>query len=195
MADGINRARSQLSRLRKERRQGGVPAGYAGPGGAARAQQGDDEAPFEKVPPFPTKAQVIWAAPTLINAYGLSDDFDVESSRKATLLVRYTPGENNSKLSIIPLVFEVGEELGIAMQLGVVDATLTALTPPTLSGPWGSRLIYPSEFRTAALPAAVPFQFVLQWDVEPYARMAFLAAEVGAEDEPGELELKINTSE
>lgn len=195
MADGVNRARSQLGRLRKERKQGGVPAGYAGVGGQALAQQGDDQGPYEKLPPFPTKAEVIWAAPTALNAYGLSDDFDVEYKRVATLLLRYTPAEANSILSIIPVVFEVGEDLGIAMQLGVVDASITVLTPPTLSGPWASREILPSEFRTAALPIAVPYQLVLQFDVAPYSRMAFLAAEVGAAEDPGELELRVNTSE
>lgn len=190
MTQGDNRAEFELRRLRKDGpNNAGAPAGYSSKGGA-REVQGDDDAPFQKLPPFPTDRQLLLVDPALpVGAYGASEEFDIEAVRLLTLWVDYTSAEDGSILSIVPEVRNAdgGEPW---TPIGAIDAVLTTVVLPTLSGSYGSRIMQPAEFRSPTVANGQRHRLAVVFDVGPYKQMRFLAGNVAAVADGGLLELR-----
>lgn len=178
MTQGDNRADFELRRLRKDGPlNAGDVMGYSDDG-TAREVQGDSDAPFQKIPPFPSDRQLLLVADALpVGGYGVSEEFDVEAVRLLTLWLAYTSAEDASVLSLVPQVRNA--ETDPWAPIGAIDATISAVALPTLSGTFGSRTMYPAEFRSPATANGNEQNHTLVLDVGPYKQMRFLAGNVG----------------
>jgi hypothetical protein len=152
--------------------------------GATRNVQGDEEAPWVKVPPFtesPPEPYITSEQLPSSNAYVVLPEIDVSDSRLLTLYVDYTAASagNDGQLSIIPQASR--DDSGDSFfSIPVIDPTLTLVSCTGFTPQIGSRNVYPAELRTEALADTVQLVLPLPFDVAPYSRFRFLMAELGA---------------
>lgn len=151
------------------------PGAYVLPGGQQRAVQGDEDAPWAKVVPFPTELIALGNPHTLPTTHtalaAASPVIDVRDFRYLTLYVTYSPGAQNCILSMIPF--------GDGYPFGFADPTATALVPPGYSQNFSSRNIRPLELRYPAtvVGANNPLSFQYTFDVGPHVEFALSTCE------------------
>ncbi len=175
MARGESDQSEQLARMRIDvAADRGDPQGYAGPVGHALEQRGDEQAPFNKNPPFPSLNDLLVDEEEVEVgiASQVTEPVDVEAWRILTLYISYTPSEDGGLLSLVPQ--GLNEHTGEFVTLGVVDPTLTEVVPAL-----ASRTMFLTELRTAPVDTGVPNELAVQFDVGPYKQVRFLFGEDG----------------
>jgi hypothetical protein len=169
----VDQTIAQLKGAHREHDDGAEAQGYIAPGGETLATPGDEEAPFQKTPPFPEPAQQWTSDIALLESiYTTLDEVDVTNYRTITVyieLVVPTPGDEvgQSQLSLIAETLAI-DDLGDSAWYvsGLVDSVVTQVTPqPPFGYVFGSREFLPAEFRTATFTGPVTVRLKLVFEV------------------------------
>lgn len=196
MTDQSSNAGEISRHLQRQRldQANGLPSAYSAPGGT-RTVGGDDQAPFFKSPPFPSK-NTMWATPesfrlTVDDNYGNLRVLDVGPFRTLTSWITFTASADDAQLSLIGAAIKDGADPSDPAEddiypVGVVGTGVTIVTltgTPFAPSQAASRTILGSEFRTPQLLNNQVIRFTLEWDVEPYnAFTLYMRDLVGFED-------------
>jgi hypothetical protein len=162
-ANALQQTRANLQRVRRDGRLGNTTeVGYLDQGSESRAVQGDDDAPWIKLPPFPSEPQGYGEkAYTLPTSHAVPEAFlpaiNVENVRRLTLLVDYKPGAVGGILSLIPYFDGYPQ---------IAQAAPVSLQPPGEVENFDSVTVRPLEYRTgAALQTTTALELALTFDV------------------------------
>lgn len=181
-------------RGRKDARLPAALMGYSTPGGAPVAVQGDEEAPYSHVPPFPTPVErlVDSVAPLFGDQvpYAQSDEIDVEWERILTLFVRFSTVNGATKLSLVVEVLD--EKADEWFPLPVLGNTITPITTPVGGG---SRDLMAAELRSPTIAAGATFRVAVSFDVAPFRKARVRYAELASSTSNNNIIIDITTSE
>lgn len=173
-SDETRQALAALDRGRND--APGQPTAYEGEEGRPRPATGDEDAPFVKMPPF-TEEPVLWTPGLQLStsAYVTTSGVDVAMYRLLQVLFELSwdgtgASPDTSQLSIIPehLARSVLSPPEAWYPTGVVDPSVSYITPAGFGDGYGSRTFAPAELRTRAFTSAnAPRvqRFCLQFDV------------------------------
>jgi hypothetical protein len=118
---------------------------------------------------------------TLTAAYQTGTLIGVEQFRAVVFFILYTPGVAGALLSVIPQVRYFRGNVAsqsLWMPMGVVDGSITVVTPNGLSAVYGSRKSYGAEFRSIVAPNVNVISWPLPLAVDYYMAIRLLVAEV-----------------
>ena len=183
MTRSSGRTRQGLNRLRRGDISGSTQA-YLDAGSNQQPIRGDQDGPWIKGPPFVTNREELYYNPSLppLGDYLFTPDVNVRDYRILTLFIDFEATTNGTRISLIPQV-SMDDAGDTFYPIGVVEAAITSIaltdTNVPFEPPFGSRNIYPAEFRTTAAVNGEQVRMSLTFDVGAYNRYRFALGSLG----------------
>lgn len=201
MGSDANRdqVRKQIrAQRREEATDGAAVIGYEDAAGVDRSVQGDEEAPFLKTPPFPTRVTRWLRVENLQSAasWVFTSALDVASARLLTVWFEYDSDADDQSLLVVPQARRDPDQSFYTIT--VIDPLITRVVgtaPFPATETFGQRDMMATQLRIPPTPAggvAIFSRQVVQFDVAAYSAFR-LGLSTGADD--GALTLDYNFAE
>lgn len=170
MGTGFDKAESIVRRGRRDGGEAGAPVGYNGP--QPFTLRGDEEAPWLKVPPFPTKLFRDYAVRDIAVADGTVafEPIGVKWYRSLTLYLKGVAGADADTQEVV-LGLEVLADTDEWFPAAVIDSTLTVVSPEASRDVYQATLVFP-----LGSVAGVESRVAIPYDIGFYETVRFTAA-------------------